>query len=403
MSGGRVLSARLLGARTLSTPMLGTLTLAVLLSATQPAVAQIQMLGSESGVLRASELTQNQKQQLAQRIAVLLQNTEPTAHYHAQKAQSWLDYANHQNSEGGLTSAYDSAMQQALQITMQLEQGQQPSMTTAVPPTSGVMRRDLWAIAELLKTHPAFAQVHAEVAKAEVKLVWAAAEHCELGWRHSREHFAVAERELYVARQYANQQTGAPLWPENLTYPSLAELNGSGKGCNGVQGQWPLVVPSWNLPIPIPVPVTDVLQPKPEVVINAELIKVPNNVHFALDKHHLTVESKAVLDQIVTVLRQYPDISVTLYGYTDHRASIAYNIALSQRRATSVEQYLVTQGIDLSRIAREAKGKTQLLTDPDVIRGHALSRRVEVVFANAGEEIITERQTADLQPERRRP
>lgn len=398
MSGGRVLSAQQLSVKTLSALMLGAVTTVSLLSATPAAQAQVQLLGSKSGVLRASELTESQKQQLAQRIAVLLQNPEPVAQYHAQKAQSWLDYANHQNSEGGLTSAYDSAMQQALQIATQLEQGQQPSMTTAVPPTSGVMRRDLWAIAELLKTHPAFAQVQTGVAKAEVKLVWAAAEHCELGWRHSREHFAAAERELYLARQTANQQAGAPQWPENLTYPTLAELNGSGKGCNGVQGSWPLPVPLWT----VATPAISVPQPQPEAAVNAELIKVPNNVHFALDKHYLTAESKAVLDQIIAVLRQYPDISVTLYGYTDRRASIAYNIALSQRRATSVEQYLVSQGINLSRIAREAKGETELLSDQDMIRGHALSRRVEVVFANKGEEIITERQTADLQLERRR-
>ena len=398
MSGGRVLSALTLGVRVGSWRTLSSLTLASVFSVSMLTSAQAQVLGSESGVLRAADMTQTQQQQLAQRIAALLKKPEPTAQYHAQKAQSWLDYANHQNSEGGLTGAYDSAMQQAVQITTQLEQGQQPSMTTAVPPSSGVMRRDLWAIAELLKTHPAFAQVHTDVAKAEVKLVWAAAEHCELGWRHSREHFAAAERELYVARQTANQQTGSPQWPENLTYPSLAELNGSGKGCNGVQGSWPLPVPLWN----VSVPAIDVPTPQPEAQVNAELIKVPNNVHFALDKHHLTAESKAVLDQIIAVLRQYPDISVTLYGYTDHRASVAYNIALSQRRATSVEQYLVSQGISLSRIAREAKGETQLLTDQDVIRGHALSRRVEVVFANKGEEIVTERQTADLQPERRR-
>jgi len=382
MSGRRVLSA---------------LTFAGLISVAVPTWAQIQLLGSESGVLRASELTQAQKQQLGQRITILLQSPEPLVQYHAHKAQSWLDYANHQNSEGGLTTAYDSALQQALQLVSQLEQGQQPSMATAVPPSSGVMRRDLWAIAELLKTHPAFDQVQADLAKAEVKLVWAAAEHCELGWRHSREHFAAAERWLYVARQQANQQAGAPEWPENLTYPSLLELNGSAKGCNGVQGSWPLPVPAWSVPAPMGVP-----QPQPEAAIHAELIKVPNNVHFALDKHHLTAESKAVLDQIVAVLRQYPEISVTLYGYTDRRASVAYNIALSQRRATSVEQYLVSQGIDLGRIAREAKGKTQLLNDPDVIRGHALSRRVEVVFANMGEEIVTERQTADLQLERTR-
>lgn len=400
MSGGRVLSAQQLSVKTLSALMLGAVTTMSLLSVAPAAQAQVQLLGSKSGVLRASELTEGQKQQLAQRITVLLQNPEPVAQYHAQKAQSWLDYANHQNSEGGLTSAYDSAMQQALQIATQLEQGQQPSMTTAVPPTSGVMRRDLWAIAELLKTHPAFAQVQTDVAKAEVKLVWAAAEHCELGWRHSREHFAAAERELYLARQTANQQAGAPQWPENLTYPTLAELNGSGKGCNGVQGSWPLPVPLWT--VASPAPAIGVPQPQPEAAVNAELIKVPNNVHFALDKHYLTAESKAVLDQIVAVLRQYPDISVTLYGYTDRRASVTYNIALSQRRATSVEQYMVSQGISLNRIAREAKGETQLLTDQDAIRGHALSRRVEVVFANKGEEIITERQTADLQLERRR-
>ena len=404
MSDGRVLSALTLGVRVGSWRTLSSLTLASVFSVSMLTSAQAQVLGSESGVLRAAEVTQTQQQQLADRIAVLLKNPEPTAQYHAQKAQSWLDYANHQNSEGGLTAAYDSAMQQAIQITTQLEQGQQPSMTTAVPPTSGVMRRDLWAIAELLKTHPSFAQVHTDVAKAEVKLVWAAAEHCELGWRHSREHFAAAERELYMARQTANQQTGAPQWPENLTYPSLAELSGSGKGCNGVQGGWPLPVPLWT----VVAPAISEPQPQPQVdidaepVLNASLTKVPNIVHFALDKHHLTNASKAVLDQIIVVLLQYPDISVTLYGHTDHRASVAYNIALSQRRATSVEQYLVSQGISLSRIAREAKGKTQLLTDSDVIQGHALSRRVEVAFANKGEEIVTERQTADLQPERRR-
>lgn len=382
MSGGHVLSA---------------LTFAGLLSmAALPTWAQVHVLGSQSGVLHASELTKTQKQQLAQRITTLLEDPDPARQYHAHKAKSWLDYAQHQNSEGGLTNAYDSALEQALELTTQLEQGQQPSMTTVVPPSSGVMRRDLWAIAELLKTHPAFADVQVKVAEAEVKLVWAAAEYCELGWRHSREHFAAAERDLYIARQQVNQQDNAPQWPEHVSYPSLAELNGSHQGCNGVQGSWPLPVPAWNIPrVAVP-------QPQPEVAINAELIKVPNNVHFALDQHDLTSESKAVLDQIIAVLRQYPEISVTLYGYTDRRASVAYNLALSERRATSVEQYLVSQQIDLNRVAREAKGKTQLLNDPDVIRGHALSRRVEVVFANAGEEITTERQTADLQLERRR-
>ncbi|MFX8743314.1 OmpA family protein, partial [Acinetobacter baumannii] len=85
---------------------------------------------------------------------------------------------------------------QAEMIIVALEQGQakQLSLTTPILSTSSVMRRDLWANTELLKQHAGFSCAQSQIAQAEVMLVWAAAEHCELGWRHSRELFLSAQR-----------------------------------------------------------------------------------------------------------------------------------------------------------------------------------------------------------------
>lgn len=354
---------------------------------------------SQSGVFAPSAQTQAQYDNVHQRLAPFLKHDDALVRYHAAKAQTWLSYAAHQTAEGGQTRAQQQAWAEAERLLSALEQNQaeQLSLTTTVPNTSGVMRRDLWAMAEILKQYPAFqSDLAMQIAQAEVKLVWGAAEHCELGWRHSREHFALAERLLYSARATAQLAADAPAWPDPVSYPSLVELNGAASGCHGVLGTWPL----WAAPKVQPPVVQPPVTTEPPVVLPPELLELPNNVHFALDKAFLSVQSKQVLDQIARVLTQHPEITITLYGYTDPRASDAYNQALSARRASAVEKYLVSQGIALGRIARVAKGESNVLTDDSVIRGHALSRRVELVFASEAQEIKTTPQTADLQLEK---
>lgn len=366
-----------------------------------PASFALTLGASQSGIFAPSAQTKAQYEQMAKRLEPLLNHADAMVRYHAAKAQTWTSYAAHQTYEGGWTSAQQQAWAEAERITTALEQGQSLSLTTTVPSTSGVMRRDLWATAEILKQYPAFnSDLAMQVAQAEVKLVWAAAEHCELGWRHSREHFAAAERLLQSARASAELSPNAPAWPEHITYPSLVELNGVAAGCHGVLGPWPLISTAKFEQPSTPVEPVVPVAPEPPLVLPPELLELPNNVHFALDKSFLSGESKQVLDRIATVLKAHPEITVTLYGYTDPRASDAYNQALSARRANSVEKYLVSQGVDLKRIARVAKGESNILTDQNVIVGHAMSRRVELVFASEAKEIKAIPQTADLQLEK---
>lgn len=331
---------------------------------------------------------------LQPRLQPYLKNTNPAIGYQAQKANMWLLYAANKGSERGLTTARKEALQQATTIINGLEQNQTLSTTTPILSVSKVMRRDLWANTELLKQHAGFECSTSEVAQAEVMLVWAAAEHCELGWRHSRELFASAERLVDKASYQAfNCKAGLPQQLAKVSYPSLEALNGNQSGCHGVVGQWPLVSPV----APV-VAVAETKQAEPEAIARAVL---PNTVHFALDQASLSERSKAVLDQVINELKIHPDYAVTLYGYTDSRASVAYNQALSKRRADTVERYLNAQGIVSSRIATVAAGKTKVIADADKIIAHALSRRVELVFASSdGQEILTEAQRADLQPER---
>ena len=128
--------------------------------------------------------------------------------------------------------------------------------------------------------------------------------------------------------------------------------------------------------------------------------KIPNVVHFGLDQSNITDESAVILDKIVRFLNKYPDHTMTLYGFTDRRASVAYNLRLSKMRANAVASYLIEHGIAESRIAMEAEGETQLIDNNEAKMGHALSRRVELIYVDPeGKEVKTYRQTADLQLE----
>lgn len=120
----------------------------------------------------------------------------PNTRYYAYKAQAWLNYAYSEDSEGSLTTAGTDALYQGLTLYYALQQNQldQLDLTLAIPNSSSLMRPDLWATLQSLKHQGGIESNPRELAFAEVKLIWAAAEYCEFGWRHAREHFAAAER-----------------------------------------------------------------------------------------------------------------------------------------------------------------------------------------------------------------
>lgn len=314
----------------------------------------------------------------------------------------WLTYANNEHSERSLSQAQLQAEAQALQLIEQLEQSkdrpeQQQTISTTTPiiASSQVMRRDLWVNAESLKQSAGFDCAATEVAQAEVMLVWAAAEYCELGWRHSRELFSTAERLIDQANYQASSCHGGtalalPTWSQ-ANYPSLEQLNG--KGCSGVVGTWPITALATA-------DVQAVTSPSLGVDEQAESEVLPNVVHFAVDQATLSDASQQILTDIANILLKNTDYSLTLYGHTDARGSAAYNLALGQRRAQAVESFLIAHGVKSDRIATVAAGEKQVINDSMVIQGYALSRRVALVYASPdGQEIQTTSQIGDLQPE----
>ena len=149
-------------------------------------------------------------------------------------------------------------------------------------------------------------------------------------------------------------------------------------------------------PPPIPTPI-------PEIPPDPVQIKVPRNIHFALDKSFISDESAAVLDKVAEVLKQYPFIVIELQGHTDPRASNAYNQALGKRRALSTRNYLLRKGIAPERMTIRSFGESQRKVPggTDVV-DYARDRRTEIIFKDIrGIELEIIDQEQDLQIEGR--
>lgn len=86
-----------------------------------------------------------------------------------------------------------------------------------------------------------------------------------------------------------------------------------------------------------------------------------SNIYYDLDKATLREASFPALDSLVSIFRQNPDITVEIGSHTDSRGSDAYNLKLSQARAQSVVDYLISKGIEKERLIPKGYGETKLL------------------------------------------
>ncbi|HEX4889630.1 MAG TPA: peptidoglycan-associated lipoprotein Pal [Alphaproteobacteria bacterium] len=82
-----------------------------------------------------------------------------------------------------------------------------------------------------------------------------------------------------------------------------------------------------------------------------------NRVFFGFDKYDLTEEARATLQAQAAWLAKNPSVTVTVAGNCDERGTREYNLALGERRANSAKDYLVSQGVDASRITTISYGK----------------------------------------------
>ena len=123
-----------------------------------------------------------------------------------------------------------------------------------------------------------------------------------------------------------------------------------------------------------------------ETVNEGEAIKVTfeSGILYATNSSTLNAASRSSLDRFATSLQNNPDTDVRIYGHTDSSGSDAINNPLSQRRAESVYNYLLSKGISGNRIESQGFGSSQPVADNTTATGRSQNRRVEVyILPNA--------------------
>lgn len=125
---------------------------------------------------------------------------------------------------------------------------------------------------------------------------------------------------------------------------------------------------------------------KPQSVkITREKIEITEKILFETAKARIKPVSYGILDSVVQVLNDYPKIEIRIEGHTDSDGSDSYNLRLSKQRAAAVYDYIVSKGIDASRLSSEGYGETQPIDTNRTSAGKANNRRVEFVITTWGE------------------
>ena len=108
------------------------------------------------------------------------------------------------------------------------------------------------------------------------------------------------------------------------------------------------------------------------------------DVLFATDRAELNANGMATVRKLAEVMMQNPDRTVMVEGFTDSTGTAAHNKDLSERRAASVAQALVSLGVPRERIGMRGYGEAFPVASNDTASNRQLNRRVEIVLSNAG-------------------
>jgi peptidoglycan-associated lipoprotein len=114
----------------------------------------------------------------------------------------------------------------------------------------------------------------------------------------------------------------------------------------------------------------------PPAALPPSLRSAIQDINFEFDRYTLTDEAKAALDELAQALKANPQFAVTIEGHADERGTVEYNLALGEQRAQAAKDYLVSLGVDASRVDTISYGE-QRPVDP----GHdelawAINRRI---------------------------
>ena len=119
-----------------------------------------------------------------------------------------------------------------------------------------------------------------------------------------------------------------------------------------------------------------------DVVRNGDNItlNMPENITFGFDQSNLQSQFYPVLDNVANTLREYNQTIVEVAGHTDSKGTDSYNQALSDRRAASVGNYLMSKGLVRDRFILVGAGESRPVASNDTDAGRSQNRRVEITL-----------------------
>ena len=135
-------------------------------------------------------------------------------------------------------------------------------------------------------------------------------------------------------------------------------------------------------PAPAPRPAPPPPPPPPAPAESKKIIL--RGINYDFDKSNIKREFAPVLDEAAQILKDNPSVKVTIEGHTDSIGTDAYNQKLSERRANAVKRYLVSKGVEASRLDAVGKGESQPIAPntksdgKDNPEGRAMNRRAEL-------------------------
>ena len=120
-------------------------------------------------------------------------------------------------------------------------------------------------------------------------------------------------------------------------------------GCGGGKSADDGIEPVDAAPPPVEEPIEEPLET--EDLSGQDMVDpILNDVFYAFDKHSLTAESKSILEVNADELNRADDAYIIIEGHCDERGTIDYNLALGEKRASSVRDYLSSLGVERDRV-----------------------------------------------------
>ncbi len=136
-----------------------------------------------------------------------------------------------------------------------------------------------------------------------------------------------------------------------------------------------------------PLEVNQSLEKQIKEISEEKVVIKANPIYFRFDKHNISQDAANELDRIVEIMKENPGLIIEAASHTDSRGPRTYNQKLSERRAQSTVNYIVSKGISRNRITAKGYGESQLINNcKDGVRcgieKHKLNRRTEFVILN---------------------